>query len=496
MPIDASIPLQGINPVQTLGDLTKVDNLRSEIMARQKQSQVADQEMEARGLAIDQQKRDAADQQQLQQYMADPANQASIRKGDLTGIYGKVQPKTAIGLQQHFIEAQKNAAALDETTLKLNTERHTALQNGLQGLLALPEADRAQAYAGMVQSMNQSGVAKGLNLPQTLPDFSDASLNKLGGVNAVYHGIFEGAQKDKKAAADLLKVQTDADKAAADAANTRAGIPKTEADATIRATQAAGMNAAGLLPEEQQKADDAAATLAETKRRNDQLAKHETAEEANHRQSAGIAAAHLKIAQQTYDQTYGAGSDQALVGVDPKARNAARAAMNKATNEYQTAVKSADDLQSVIDLTKGGNKAAGAALPLVGVEALNAVNGIKRINKSEIDQYAGAGSLLDSIQGKIGKVVSGQPIPPDVLKDIESLHSILKTNADRAHEDRVQGINHTFNSNFTPLKIDHPGMSGGGSSKIRVQIPGHPPGTIDASQKADFLKSHPDAKVL
>lgn len=247
MPIDASIPLQGINPVQTLGDLTKVDNLRSEIMARQKQSQVADQEMGARGLAIDQQRRDTADQQQLQSYMGDPANQEALKKGDLTGIYGKVQPKTAIGLQQHFIEAQKNAAALDETTLKLNTERHSALQSGLQGILALPEADRAQAYSGMVQSMNQSGVSKGLNLPQTLPDFSDAALNKLGGVNAVYHGIFEGAQKDKKAAADLAETQSKKAEADALAAKHTAELPGIQAKGDIERRQADAMK--NMTPE-------------------------------------------------------------------------------------------------------------------------------------------------------------------------------------------------------------------------------------------------------
>lgn len=247
MPINPEIPLQGINPVQTLGDLTKVDNLRSEIMARQRQSQVADQEMEARGLAIDQQRRDTADQQQLQSYMGDPANQEALKKGDLTGIYGKVQPKTAIGLQQHFLEAQKNAAALDETTLKVNTERHNALQSGLQGILALPEADRAQAYTGMVQSMNKSGVSKGLELPQTLPDFSDAALNKLAGLNAVYHGIFEGAQKDKKAAADLAETQSKKAEADALAAKHKAELPGIQAKGDIEQRQADAMK--NMTPE-------------------------------------------------------------------------------------------------------------------------------------------------------------------------------------------------------------------------------------------------------
>jgi hypothetical protein len=40
------------------------------------------------------------------------------------------------------------------------------------------------------------------------------------------------------------------------------------------------------------------------------------------------------------------------------------------------------------------------------------------------------------------------------------------------------------------------GTGGGGAGTIRVQIPGHPPGQIPAGAKDQFLRDHPDAKVL
>lgn len=205
--VDASIPLQGINPITTMKDLASVDNIHSEMSLRQQQAKNAATVDQQNQLAVQQQKLDMADQQKLQSYMGDPTNQEALRKGDLTGIYGQVQPKTAIALQQHYLDAQKTAAGLDETTLKNNTARHDALQKGISGLLEMPEDQRPAVYAGMVQSMNQTGLSKGLDLPSSLPDYSEKSLNGLGGMNAVYHGIYKGAQENKTAAAVLTEQQ-------------------------------------------------------------------------------------------------------------------------------------------------------------------------------------------------------------------------------------------------------------------------------------------------
>lgn len=156
--------------------------------------------------------------------------------------------------------------------------------------------------------------------------------------------------------------------------------------------------------------------------------------------------------QDIYEMTYGAGANQALQGVDPKLRTQATSNANKANDEYLKTMANADQMQSFIDMARAGNKAAGSNLPMVGVETLNAINGIKRIPREQVAQYQGAGNLFDTIQGKLGKLTTGQPIPADVLQDIENMHRLLRQNAQQAYQTKLDGINQTYHSNFQPVK--------------------------------------------
>lgn len=234
-----------------------------------------------------------------------------------------------------------------------------------------------------------------------------------------------------------------------------------------------------VKPVEAIKAQQDAAELAQRKA-------HETAEEAARKAEIGVQQGNLGIRSKEFEAQYGSGANPALVGVEPKLRTQATTAAQKATDSYQTAIKAADDIQSFIDLARGGNKAAGSNLPLVGVEAINALQGIKRINRTEVDQYQGAGSLLDKIQGRIGSLVAGQPIPADVLKDIESLHSTLRESATKAYKNRIDGINQNYRSNFQPIK--------GGESAPKTLSSGHKVGdTVNVKGKSfKITKVNPD----
>lgn len=226
------------------------------------------------------------------------------------------------------------------------------------------------------------------------------------------------------------------------------------------------------LPTEKERIDDErqAQQLLETKRHNE--IQEGIAAQREHRESAVTAA------------TYGAGVPQAVKGLPPATQRQASTAAQKATDAYLKGQAVADNMQAMIDLARSGNKAAGSNLPLVGVETINAINGIKRINSAEISQYQGAGSLLDKIQGRIGSLTVGQPIPADVLKDIESLHTTLRQNGDKAYADELGGINHTYGANFEPYK-----RSGASAPKtINVVSPKGVPGTIPAEDWADAEK--------
>lgn len=150
------------------------------------------------------------------------------------------------------------------------------------------------------------------------------------------------------------------------------------------------------------------------------------------------------------------------------------AAYAKSGQAYAGAVTAADDVQKVLDLAGSGNKAAGANVPLVGVGALNAVNGIKRINSAEIAQYGTAGSLLDRIQGKLQGWTEGQPIPKDVLADMKTLHDQLAQGAADKHSREVDVINKTFDQNFKPMQF---GPAGGTTGK-----------TATSTHVADYAK--------
>jgi hypothetical protein len=205
------------------------------------------------------------------------------------------------------------------------------------------------------------------------------------------------------------------------------------------------INRRALTPEQATTAAQAAATAAETAKQHAQQNQFEAAR-------LGIERTKSAREQNIYEQTYGAGANPALVGVDPKLRTQVTKEAQKIGDEYLKAQEAADQMQSLIQLTRTGNKAAGSNLPLIGVETLNAINGIKRINKDEIKQYGGAGSLYDKIVGKLEGAAVGQPIPADVLKDIETMHNTLRQGAESSYKTRLQGINDNYKSNFQPVK--------------------------------------------
>lgn len=127
--------------------------------------------------------------------------------------------------------------------------------------------------------------------------------------------------------------------------------------------------------------------------------------------------------------------------------------MSQAQKLDEAAIKTnttTEAIGKVLDLATSGNKAAGANIPLVGVGALNAVNGIKRINSAEIAQYGTAGSLLDKIQGKLQGWTEGQPISQDIIDDMRTLHQMLGEQGYKTYTDSLNSLNDRTGSAFKP----------------------------------------------
>lgn len=144
---------------------------------------------------------------------------------------------------------------------------------------------------------------------------------------------------------------------------------------------------------------------------------------AANRQAATIAA---QIAQQGRTQTF-------------TEQQAGRAELtNKIEQPYLDAREKADTLKNAVTLAQNGNKEAANVQGLLATLGLVTSEGVKRINTTELDQVAGAGSLFDKIKARAGAIVAGQPIPNDLQKDLIQLSSMLEQSARKKYE---QGFN-------------------------------------------------------
>lgn len=106
-----------------------------------------------------------------------------------------------------------------------------------------------------------------------------------------------------------------------------------------------------------------------------------------------------------------------------------RGLLDKAEQNYRSAQQGANTMRDMLAQADAGNKMSAQILPLEGALQITTAQGVHRINRTEVEQYAGAGSLYDKIQGELGKVSSGQPIPPNIRNDIRKLVSAQEKQA-------------------------------------------------------------------
>lgn len=143
-----------------------------------------------------------------------------------------------------------------------------------------------------------------------------------------------------------------------------------------------------------------------------------------------------------------AGNDERLAGVPTALHSKIYADVQKAEDAHTTAQAASDTINTFINLAKSGNREAYAYSPVAGVLEINTGAGVKRINRQEIDAYAGAGSLFDRIQAAVGKQASGASLSPQLLADMQALHSALASNTDTAYQRALESIDKTYRSHF------------------------------------------------
>jgi hypothetical protein len=464
-------PVQVASPIQSIGRLMQLKSGMADIALKQQQEKQAEQQTALIDAEQQQKNRDLADQNTIQELMKDPTVGPKIAAGDTNVLLGKVQPKTLDALNTTLTKLHSDKATAAKSDLELSNVALGRLTQALSGLQTTFGDDIGkinEALPSTIASLDSQGVFKdaGIDssqLPKAISDPKD--LNRLAAQLGIAQALNDKALERKGVQATQAKTEADTAKALADKANLEAQNPGIVADAAAKVAQLPVTEAVAadtlanpkhLTPEKQAEVDRAAAQLAETKLHN--------------RNEEALARSKETREQHIYEQTYGEGANQALVGVEPKLRTAATSAAQKAANDYQDAQRAADDIKTFVDAARSGNKIAYSYLPTEGVLTLNTGRGIKRVNMAEIQSYGGAGSALDRLQGFLGKQVSGASIPPDLLNDIENIHAAVQQNAVKGYNAKLEGINQNYHANFKPVPGGEakPAAAASGAHRIKV----------------------------
>lgn len=173
-----------------------------------------------------------------------------------------------------------------------------------------------------------------------------------------------------------------------------------------------------------------------------------------------------------------AGSGAGLANVPPHLVPHVLAEASKADTEYAGAINAANEMQSMIDLMRGGNKIAYAYSPVTGVLTINSANGTKRINMPEIKTYGGAGSAADNVEGWLKGKLTGESIPPQIVNAMEQMHGTLADVAQTNYTNKLKQFKTRYGADLQPTEITR--YKPGESLKQNA-----PSGTIRVKRKAD-----------
>lgn len=359
-----------------------------------------------------------------------------VRRG-LSGRGGMDLADKLLGFQERSTKLTADERANEQAVNEL-------VGSHLQNIQDAPPEQRAAVWQQAIPFLQKADPS--VDWAKVDPT-NDAQLQGLIG-NHVLHANLIG---QKKTAQEIAASGAAQKASEASAANSAAQLPGITADSALKQQVSEG-TVNGLTPQQQAEKTRADAQLAHENAVLAETTQRDRAAAANASGNLGVSQARNAREQQVYEQTYGAGSNEALRGVDPKLRTAATSAAQKAADEYTKSQSAERDMQTFLDAARAGNKEAHAYLSPEGVLTLNTGRGVSRVNRQEIDAYAGAGSLFDNLAGKLGKLTSGQSIPKAVMDDIETLHKAISGNSAATYNSKLGSINQNYRSNFKPVE--------------------------------------------
>ncbi len=217
--------------------------------------------------------------------------------------------------------------------------------------------------------------------------------------------------KDTSTQAGLLKTQAEARKA-----NAEAGKAEAETAGTLPQKPTAEADKKRYLDIQSRVVqkmpippDDAAFAQAYEKEKT--LATDTSASAAADRQANAIGA---QVAQQGRAQTF------------QEQQAGRRELTDKVEKPYLDAKAAAATLRDTVAAAKAGNKFAGSMQQAEAAMTAMRAQGFSRIPNAEFKAAGDAGNLWDNISGWVGKRAEGQPVPPDIQRDMSKFADIVE----------------------------------------------------------------------
>jgi len=182
----------------------------------------------------------------------------------------------------------------------------------------------------------------------------------------------------------------------------------------------------------------------------------EAAQKANAEIGPHVAAA---VASQ---KALAAQSPDAFAGiVDASSRRQAESESDKIDQTYTDALNTNQRLRDTISAAQSGNKAAPAVIPIEELRGF-----VNRVNSTELKSVGGAGNLVDKVEGYINGKTKGQPIAPDVLRDMKDLLTSGDQFAERAYS---AGVDRLKKRGVDASKLAKPTITGAPAAKTYAQ---------------------------
>lgn len=390
MPIDASIPLSVQHPQpeipNTIGGLMQIRSAVAQTALHQAEAETARIRAEDFRAQADQRNRDNADQQTIQNLMADPDAAKLIASGDITPLAGKVQPKTIDNIRASAIEAHTKLAQADKaksdndaTNLSNLSKQHQIVADSINGLKALgDDATIAAEAPAVIARLRAQGV-----IPPGTPDIQITGakdLDRLAAQNGAYQGVVEGALKIKKSTADVAKTEAD----------TKKTTMETEGTLPISPYQQAQLDAKADKPE--------ATKTAEQQFVDEYQVKHP---------KAGVAEA-----QRAFKLNEHIASPEASINQLDRETTRFAKPHEKSVADATSQLEKIDDARAMIN---GPAEAQALGIPKVLTALVSGAGSGVRITQPELNSIAKARGLTGDIEGFINSV-SGQGKLTDTQK--------------------------------------------------------------------------------